>query len=301
MHQTIWNPEDLTVSGYWGTAASSIDWCEPNYTWSFYVAEMVNTVSSFVLVVLAVYGAYYARQQQLPARLVLVHAGSVLIGLGSVLFHATLLYWSQLGDELPMIYAATLVSWVMYDTSRLNSPPTAFTIGLPIFLLGFAATFTWAYLVYPNPVFHQATFAAINLANTGRGVWMLKHKLDRSTPAGVKVAQDFKSSEEWGTFTVLFAFFIWNCDNLFCGYLTKFKQAIGPTWAIGFEGHAWWHVFIGYGFYLIIQGLTLLNLAIRDEAKHYELVYNYGFMPIVKRTEVGWKAVGGKSANKKKQ
>ena len=35
----------MTSSGVWGPPTSSVDWCETNYDWSQYVAEMFNTLS----------------------------------------------------------------------------------------------------------------------------------------------------------------------------------------------------------------------------------------------------------------
>ncbi len=32
--------------GFWGPRTASVDWCEPNYVWSHYVAEWWNTITS---------------------------------------------------------------------------------------------------------------------------------------------------------------------------------------------------------------------------------------------------------------
>lgn len=42
--------------------------------------------------------------------------GCALIGLGSVFFHATLLYEAQLADELPMIYMASFFLAVLLES-----------------------------------------------------------------------------------------------------------------------------------------------------------------------------------------
>ncbi|RUS17275.1 hypothetical protein BC937DRAFT_90170, partial [Endogone sp. FLAS-F59071] len=33
------------ASGYWGKVTSSVDWCEINYEFSYYIAEFWNTIS----------------------------------------------------------------------------------------------------------------------------------------------------------------------------------------------------------------------------------------------------------------
>lgn len=39
-----------------------------------------------------------------------------MVGLGSILFHATLLYETQLTDELPMVYVASYFLAVLLET-----------------------------------------------------------------------------------------------------------------------------------------------------------------------------------------
>ena len=41
-----------------------------------------------------------------------------MVGIGSFIFHATLLFEAQLMDELPMIYVASYCTAILFDTSR---------------------------------------------------------------------------------------------------------------------------------------------------------------------------------------
>lgn len=41
-----------------------------------------------------------------------------VVGLGSMAFHATLLHTAQLSDELPMVYAASVSLFILFDTER---------------------------------------------------------------------------------------------------------------------------------------------------------------------------------------
>jgi dihydroceramidase len=46
----------------------------------------------------------------------------VLVGIGSLAFHATLLYEAQLADELPMIFGASYSTLLLFDTEPEPSP-----------------------------------------------------------------------------------------------------------------------------------------------------------------------------------
>jgi dihydroceramidase len=122
-------------SYYWGAPDSLIDWCEPNFVHTPYIAEFYNTIthvpaSMYMLVAILVMafprplagvsGAKLkaAAVKWLP-RLELRHQVSVLglaiVCAGSVLFHATLRYWGQLLDEVPMII---VVGSFLYNLNR---------------------------------------------------------------------------------------------------------------------------------------------------------------------------------------
>ena len=90
---------DSNKLGYF-TPDSTIDFCEANNIHSYYIAELFNTLSSFIYVVYAIIIIKQTR---------LVGSGLLLgvIGIGSALFHATLIYKLQLLDELPMLWFAS--------------------------------------------------------------------------------------------------------------------------------------------------------------------------------------------------
>jgi len=70
--------------------------------------------------------------------------GIVLVGIGSFLFHATLLYEAQLADELPMIYVGSIGLFIVFDDEPgygLQSRRSKLLIAL---LLLFDILFTWS-------------------------------------------------------------------------------------------------------------------------------------------------------------
>lgn len=106
---------------FWGDKTSTLDWCEENYLYSQYVAEFCknlhlfiyllmilvgNATSNFFFMYIAVKGGYDAYRARIPLRFVMLYASVFIVGLGSLLFHATLKYSMQLLDEIPMIFMA---------------------------------------------------------------------------------------------------------------------------------------------------------------------------------------------------
>lgn len=89
---------------------ATVDWCEPNYQWHPNVAEMGNVVSSLALVLSAL--LVQVTRTSMVLRL--------LIGIGSILFHATLTYWSQLLDELSMVIYVTYMITILYPRLRVK-------------------------------------------------------------------------------------------------------------------------------------------------------------------------------------
>ncbi|KAI8879527.1 alkaline phytoceramidase family protein [Backusella circina FSU 941] len=98
--------------GYWGPVTSSIDWCEENYQHSWYIAEFWNTVSSVAMVILGLLGVKL-HYRSLGWRFSAGYLFIVVVGIGSVLFHATLQYEHQMWDEVPMIWTACYLLWLL--------------------------------------------------------------------------------------------------------------------------------------------------------------------------------------------
>ncbi|CAO0790035.1 unnamed protein product [Mucor circinelloides] len=101
-------------AGYWGPVTSSVDWCEENYTHSYYIAEFWNTISSLAMVALGFLGVAL-HHKSLGWRLSASYLLIVVVGIGSVLFHATLQFEHQMWDEVPMVWCACQLLWVLLD------------------------------------------------------------------------------------------------------------------------------------------------------------------------------------------
>ncbi|SCV68853.1 BQ2448_974 [Microbotryum intermedium] len=268
-----------------GVATASIDWCEANFIYTRYIAELYNTVSNSFMIFIGLFGVYKALQQRLPKRILLSYLSLSIIGIGSAMFHATLQYSWQLGDELPMIYTSTLMAWLVFDLTPLGQK----TPWIPPFcVLVFNVAFTLMYLFYPNPVLHQVAYGILVVAMTFRGAYLILYKMPDKA-----LARQVKHLQAWGSAS--FGSFRFRdlerrqplCDSTWA----PLKKRVGAPWNVLLEGHSWWHIFTGLGAYSIIGALTMVTLSLRDDAKHYRLRFKYGCLVWVSRTPKGWEAL----------
>ncbi|KAK6343467.1 Alkaline ceramidase 3 [Orbilia blumenaviensis] len=127
-------PENPDV-GLWGLPTSSVNWCESDYTISFYIAEFFNSCSSLCMVSFGLLGQWslsylsknvnrsirprrpdpeiYDPLLENPLlvginRIWLTWFALQIVGWGSVAFHGSLQWWSQAFDEIPMVWTAIL-------------------------------------------------------------------------------------------------------------------------------------------------------------------------------------------------
>ncbi len=114
--------------GYWGKRTATIDWCESNYEVTNYIAEFWNTISNFVMILFPLYAVYWSFKHRqaakkskskikfiIPNSTIYCQLSLLLVGIGSWMFHMTLLYPMQLLDELPMLYCSAFLIYASYD------------------------------------------------------------------------------------------------------------------------------------------------------------------------------------------
>lgn len=284
LHVTRWWSNQPPVHGYWGPSTSSIDWCEANYTITKFIAEFTNTLSNLAIVSWAIYGLKNCRQENLPLPLALCQAGIALVGVGSFLFHATLRYEWQLGDELPMIFCCTFIAYVTFDTRSASLPRTPFVRCLPYLLVLYSFGVSAVYIRYPYPVIHQAAFGFIQLVATFRAAYTVRTAPER-TYREKRNKADATRYTLMGAVLFLIGFLIWNIDNLYCDRISQLKEHLGTPWSFILEGHAWWHLATGTGSYLSVVGLQLMSASLKESAEGFEMrrAGLFGLCPYVAR------------------
>ena len=144
------------MKGYWTdrVAAASVDWCEPNYLVSPFVAEWWNTWSSIVISLGAVLGLGMLLCSGWPRerRFVLGYVVVFVVGVGSAAFHGTLSKLGQALDELPMIAAGLVFAYTVRFRASTRPPAAEMQTAMRrwrLSLFAYATAFAGAYFLLP--------------------------------------------------------------------------------------------------------------------------------------------------------
>lgn len=158
------------MQGLWQGPPANVDWCEPNYVVTPYVAEWWNTLSSLPMVALGAFGLW--RWSRLPGGLrrhAWLFAGLGMVGVGSTAFHGTLLRAAQALDELPMVYLGMVAVWAV----ALRAAPRESGGGLAAAMGVYAVGFTVAYFTSEASfVVFVASYGALVAYAALRSMWL---------------------------------------------------------------------------------------------------------------------------------
>ncbi len=222
--------------GFWGPPTSSVDWCEINYEHTPYICEFFNTLSSLALVAVGAAGAFLHRRA-LEARFLLVFAAVSVVGLGSIAFHATLRFELQMLDELPMLYAVILLVYALVE----DGPRPRFSPWLPLVLFGYAIVVTYLCSFTRGPLqfyLFQFSFGSLEFFSLYR-CYRLYRKATRTTARRL-----FRA----GMSLYAGAIVLWFIDIRFCNAMRALPSYGIPNPQL----HAWWHVLVSGGFFLLV-------------------------------------------------
>jgi dihydroceramidase len=235
-----------TTVGFWGPSTSSVDWCETNYQHLHHVAELFNSASSLVLVLVGLAGLLLHRRV-LERRFLLAFALLAVVGVGSTAFHATLLREFQMLDELPMLYLAIVIVYILVE----DRPQRRFGAWFPLLLLGHAVLVTYLTAFTRGTVqfvLFQVSFASLEFYALGRTYFLQRRGPD------ARVKRLFRL----GIGAYALAILLWLSDIQFCPTLNETLPAHGlPNPQL----HAWWHVLVSCGFYALLLVIAHHRLA----------------------------------------
>ena len=156
-----------------------------------------------------------------------------------------------------MIYAACQALYCILAEGKPTGSKRAKAIctAFPIFV-------TVVYLVYPNPIFHQAAFAFLHVFMAYRVYFLLERLPSKRQPTNGEAVNTLRRDATRllveGIGLTIFAFAIWNVDNIYCDGITKWrKDERVPYWlGVLSQGHAWWHILSALGVNRSVTGFV---------------------------------------------
>ncbi|KAJ6806370.1 alkaline ceramidase 3 [Iris pallida] len=247
---------EAMISSFWGPVTSTTEWCEANYTHSSYIAEFYNTISNVPCILLALIGLTNALRQRFEKRFSILHISNMILAVGSIVFHATLQHVLQQSDETPMVWEMLLYLYVLY------SPDWHYRSTMPTFLFLYGAAFAVVHSLVRFGIGFKVHYGCLFLLCVPR---MYKYYIYTEDVAAKRLAHLFLASISLGSIC-------WLIDRFFCKKLTP--------WYINPQGHAWWHVLMGFNSYF--ANTFLMFCRAQQLGWEPKVVHLFGFFPYVK-------------------
>lgn len=96
--------------GVWGKQTSTLNWCEEDYNVTPYIAEFFNTITNLIFIWLGVMGIRDCLRYGAAKIYFLSYLGYIVVGLGSMAFHATLKCTSYGPSRVPSSPPASVLT-----------------------------------------------------------------------------------------------------------------------------------------------------------------------------------------------
>ncbi|XP_014511860.1 alkaline ceramidase-like [Vigna radiata var. radiata] len=247
---------EMKMSSFWGPVTSTTDCCEKNYEYSSYIAEFYNTISTIPTILLALVGLINAYRERFEKRFCVLYVTIMALAIGSMLYHATLQRVQQQSDETPMMWEILLYMYILY------SPDWHYPRTMPIFLFLYCGIFAIVHSVVRFGIGFKVHYIILCLLCSPR---MYKYY----------IYTDYVSAKRLGKLyvvTLLLGGLCWICDHVFCKQIS--------SWPINPQGHALWHLFMGFNSYF--ANTFLMFCRAQQLAWSPKVVHVMGFLPYVK-------------------
>lgn len=222
-------------NGYWGDVDASVDWCEQNYRYTYFIAEFWNTLSSVPMVLYAIIGASLCYNAGVKEKRFLFSFICIAnVGIGSVLYHSTLRRTAQLLDEIPMLFLSYSFLFSAINTNYLGN-----TNKSAIILSFLCIAHIIIYIILEWFGIFALLFLAIILIQAGCIIKTIIGDYHTYTKPMllllIGIGLFFASG------------ILWNIENLYCSSVGSFQL------------HALWHLGGGYAMYIWNLALILIR------------------------------------------
>lgn len=257
------NDSNVGGGGFWYPHTSSIDFCESNYLLTNFIVEPHNVWSSILgLSFFGFVGILYGN----PAnewRTFLIYFILVIIGIGSACLHASLHWYYQSSDELPMIYLIICSLYAVLEVDTPTGKQQYPHLSKILFLLSCISTafyfkFQHMYIIFF--VSFSAMTVMIFCLHVQIAMRLYRENRDEKNNGHIG-SRVFNNNSIALRFYVLhhiaytlIASPIWVLDQFHCEYLLPIYNAL-PFPLRGMTLHVAWHICSGIGAHFFIQFL----------------------------------------------
>jgi len=231
---------NITDIPFWGIPTASVDWCEKNYEVCMFIAEFWNTITSSLIGIFGLIGAYLTIRERIERRFTVLYLIIILVGLGSVAFHGTLLLEYQLLDELPMLWG--MMGWV-FIIYRMESPRSTTKEDRRLALILSVISIVWtvfARRIHSDyPVIFQGTFVLL-VAFCCLNLHKFYHVCKNPTARMLYIVYNLSVGVGAG---------LWLLDKHAC---TALHNTLGKYWWHQYFGsfHGYWHTLMAANVYV---------------------------------------------------
>lgn len=201
----------------------------------------------------------------LEKRFLLAFAAVCLVGVGSIAFHATLRFELQLLDELPMLYSALILVYILLENRserRFGAWFPALLVAHAVLVTGLTA-FTRGTL---QVVLFHTSFGSLEFFGLYR-----VYRISRNS-SDVAVHRLFRA----GIGAYALALVFWFTDLQACEILDGALPRLG---LVNPQLHALWHVLVSIGLYLLVVLIAYDRLQVLGRRPKLEAWL--GFIPRV--------------------
>ncbi|XWS13389.1 hypothetical protein CRYUN_Cryun36dG0033500 [Craigia yunnanensis] len=180
----------------------------------------------------------------------------MVLAIGSMLYHATLQHMQQQGDETPMVWEMLLYFYILY------SPDWHYRSTMPTFLFFYGAGFAVVHALFRFEIGFKVHYVILCLLCIPR---MYKYYIYTKDFAAKRLAKLYVA-------TLFLGSTCWVFDRVFCEEISR--------WYFNPQGHALWHIFMGFNSYFANTFLMFCRAQQREWDP--KVVHFLGVFPYVK-------------------
>lgn len=222
-------------------------------------------------------GMYQCQRQRLEPRYTISYLTLLAVGLGSILFHGTLLYEMQLLDEIPMIIATSHMIYCLIEVNSVYNVISRKGYWAILGLTTYSGISTVVYLFVKDHSLFEAIFGLLVLVLLISGVYCV-WKYGQCRHKGWVIAC---------IAMLALGFTLWNIDVHFCPSLRKARQHmfLGRGDFIT-QFHSWWHLLAGLGAYLHVLSSSRLRMEVLGYRTEIKTCLGLPYLTVLRRIDL---------------